>query len=86
MRTAAAALLMAALAGCAGTPLPIPPAKLEKPSPRVMKAPEPLPPDLKAGDDLFDEHGKLRAMYGRETGKLKALQAYVRKIHKETTP
>ena len=84
MRTA---LVMFALlaAGCATTQLPIPPIKLEAPSKRVMVAPETLGPAPKAGDDLFDLHADLRAKYGRETGKLKALQSYVRKIRKDAT-
>lgn len=47
-----------------------------------MSPPEPLP-DLKEGDDLFEEHAKLRAQYGRETGKTKGLQGYVKTILKK---
>ena len=81
--TLAIAALLAA--GCATTQPPIQPAKLEAPSKRVMAAPETLGPAPKAGDDLFDLHADLRAKYGRETGRLKALQAYVRKIRKDAT-
>lgn len=55
---------------------------LAPPSKRLMSPPEPLP-DLKEGDDLFEEHAKLRAQYGRETGKTKGLQGYVKTILKK---
>jgi hypothetical protein len=80
------AVILAALlvvAGCGTlTPEPTLPAKLERPSPRLMEKPM-LPPPPKAGDDLFEADANLRAAAAREVGKYRSLQGYVRKITKE---
>ena len=68
------------LTGCAGTPPP--PAQLEPPSPRLMRKTEPLP-QVQAGDDLFASNAQCRAEYGRESGRLTALQTYVRVVTKK---
>jgi hypothetical protein len=77
---------MLVVAGC-GTMSAEPtlPAKLERPSPRLMATPT-LPPPPKAGDDLFEADAKLRAAADREVGKYRSLQSYVRKITKEEAP
>lgn len=68
------------LGGCSTTPAPT--YKLEPPSPRLMKAPEPLPA-VAEGDDLYDAHARLRASYARQAARATGLQKYVRVILKK---
>lgn len=77
VRTCAIFALVCTLAGCA-TPQP-PPSKLESPAKALMIAPEALS-EIKQGDDLVSSHARLRASYGRETGKLRRLQVWVRTV------
>ncbi len=78
--------LVMLVAGCAKEPVPVVPAALELPAAHAMVPPAPLPKQVE-GSDLFEEHGKLRAAYGRETQKVKVLQAYARRVtRKKGTP
>ncbi len=80
-KTSAPAVLLAfLLAGCSSTPAPT--YKLEPPSARLMKAPEPLP-DVAEGEDLYDAHARLRASYARTASQASGLQKYVRVILKK---
>ena len=74
------AVIGMAISAC--TPTTIIPSKLEPPSARLLSPPEPLP-DIKPGDDLYQENARLRASYGRETAKVTWLQKYVRIILKK---
>lgn len=70
---AAVTLIVCTLAGCASA---IP---TEPPSPRLMTPAKPLD-DVKAGDDIVAKHAELRRQYGRETSKVRGLQAYVKAL------
>ena len=71
--------LACALAGCAT--YPVPPSKLSKPASALMVAPEVLP-DLFEGDDIGHHAVIVRRMYGKEAGKLRRLQRYVKTVTK----
>ena len=64
--TGALALLLAGCATGKGT---------EPPPPRCMLAPKPLG-DIKPGEDIIAKHAELRRDYGKETSKLRCMQAY----------
>jgi hypothetical protein len=72
-------LIGAALAGCAETP--VPPSKLAKPASTLMVPPQELP-DIFDGDDIGQHAIVVRSMYGKEAGKLRRLQRYVRTVTK----
>lgn len=76
MRTLIVVLCATMLCGCGST---ISPAKLEPPAAVLMKPPAKMA-EPKAGDDLVQEHTKLRRGYITETGKLRRLQRYVRTV------
>jgi len=76
-RSSRAALVCLVLAGCAANP--VPPSQIDPPSARLMALPAALP-KLAEGDDLVQAHASLRASYGRETGKLRSLQGYVKTL------
>lgn len=66
-----------ALAGC--SPGSIDPGQIRKPDAALMLPAPPLPA-VKAGDDLRVRYAELRRGYGRETGRLRHLQQYVRTV------
>lgn len=70
---------LSALGGCASG---IVPSQLEPPA-KSLLSPSPKLADPKAGDDLVQEHTRLRRIYITETGKLARLQRYVRTIIKQ---
>lgn len=70
-------LVAIVLAGC--STVPVPPSKLVPPSARLMAPPEPLA-DVQAADSLYQATAVCRAEYGRETGKLKGLQTYIKTV------
>ena len=72
--------IAAALSACGGPPQP-PPSKLIKPASSLMVAPGALP-DLMEGEDIGQHVVQVRRMYGREAGKLRRLQRYVRTVTK----
>lgn len=73
------AYLAITLAGCVS---PIQPSRLEPPAQVLMQPPAKVP-EVKAGDDLVQEHVKLRRSYLTETDKLSRLQRYIRTILKQ---
>lgn len=64
-------------AGC----VPDYPSQLVKPSARCMVAPGSLQP-LKEGDDLVTAYASASRAYGRETSKLRCVQAWARTVTK----
>lgn len=69
------------LAGCAGQAAPPPPAKLAKPSPRLMVPPQDLP-EVLTGADSYQSDAQCSIQYVEETEKLRSLQSWVATIHK----
>lgn len=67
-----------ALAGCAPSGAAVP-GRLVGPSPQVMVPPKALPAPL-PGEDAKALLAQCRAEYGRETGKIVPLQAYVKRV------
>lgn len=76
-----AALVCLLLAGCAGAQGAAVPGRLAGPSPLVMAPPKALAAPL-PGEDAKALLGQCRAEYGRETGKIVPLQAFVRRVTK----
>lgn len=72
--------IVCTLSACGGPPQP-PPSKLIKPAGYLMVAPGALP-DLLEGDDVGQHAITVRRLYGREAGKLRRLQRYVRTVTK----
>lgn len=79
MRTLIALLCATMLCGCGQTVVP---SKLEPPASILLKPPAKIP-DVKAGDDLVQEHLKIRRLYATETSRYRRLQAYVRTVRGE---
>ena len=77
----AAVFIVLCLSGCAPAVTP-PPNRLAAPAGHLMQTPKALP-QVKAGDDLYQDSMTCRAQYDEETGKLVGLQGYVRTIRRK---
>jgi hypothetical protein len=64
------------LCGCSAS---LSPSQLQPPAAALLVAPKPLP-DVKAGDDLVQEHIKLRRMYSMEADRRARLVRYVKTV------
>ena len=78
MRILTPLLLGLALAGCA-TDVPVPLAKLDPPSARLMANIPDLPP-VKAGDNVYEQAAVCRADRAEVASKAKGLQGYIRTV------